>query len=90
MLLDEKVVDFINKHFVPVITDHPQGSTEPKRNPEMWERSEKWKEKPNNSQLVWLVSADESKRDGIYYHKFEEPEELLEWMNAIIKKDLEQ
>ncbi len=73
---------------MPVITDHPQGNTEPKRNPEMWERSEKWKEKPSNSQLVWLVSADELKRDGIYYHEFTEPEKLLEWMEAIIKKDL--
>ena len=90
MLLDDHVVEFINKHFVPVITDHPQGNTEPKRNPEMWERSEKWKKSPRNSQLVWLVSADESKRDGIYYHEYKEPEKLLEWMKSIVKKDLGQ
>jgi len=86
--LDDQVVEFINKNFVPVITDHPRGDTEPKRNPDMWERSEKWKKSPSNGQLIWLVSADESDRDGIYYSEYKKPEKLLEWMKSIVKKDL--
>ena len=83
MLFDAEVLEFAEAHFVPVIADHPMGSTEPKRNPEMWALSESWKRSPNGSQLVWLVSADKSRRAGIVYSDYKDPVKLLAWMEAV-------
>jgi len=80
VLFDEKVLDFIDAHFVFAITDHPRGPTEPKRNPELWQKTEEWKDSKNNGQLVWLVSADESRRAGLHYSTVKKPEVLLGWM----------
>jgi len=66
-----EVRDFVNAHFVPVITDHPAGRTKPKRNPQTWSECESWKRYPNSSEIVWLVSADRSRRSSVVYSKVE-------------------
>lgn len=87
MLFDDEVVDLVTAHFVPVITDHPRGQTDPKRNPETWDRCESWKRYPNSAEIVWLVSADESRRTGLVYNPIKSPDQLLEWMEAVLVFD---
>ena len=49
----------------------------------MWVQSESWKRSPNGSQLVWLVSADRSRRAGIVYTEYKDPAKLLAWMESV-------
>jgi len=71
---------------VPVITD-PEWKDGARRNPEMWDVAEKWKDAPRNSQIFWVVSPDQSVRSGLYYQNYSDPALLHQWLTNILILD---
>lgn len=82
MLFAPAVAAYVNAHFVPTVVDPPWMDGE-RRNPSLWERSERWKVSPRNAQLVWAVTPDEALRSGVYYQSYNSPRAVLQWLENI-------